>query len=59
VHKIHILKDFKGLICPGEILLVLGRLESGCSIFLKALAGETNGLEIDTESNICYQGMYI
>ncbi|KAK7214330.1 hypothetical protein V2G26_002333 [Clonostachys chloroleuca] len=39
------------------MLLVLGRPGSVCSTFLKALAGETNGLEIGTESNVCYQGI--
>ncbi|KAF2119900.1 pleiotropic drug resistance protein, ABC superfamily [Lophiotrema nucula] len=52
-----ILRDFSGSVCSGEMLLVLGRPGSGCSTFLKSLAGETSGLEIDDVSNINYDGM--
>jgi ABC-type multidrug transport system fused ATPase/permease subunit len=57
-HEVKLLQDFEGLIRPGEMLLVLGRPGSGCSTFLKTLSGETNGFEIASESDICYQGMY-
>ncbi|VUC23836.1 unnamed protein product [Clonostachys rosea] len=56
-HKVKILQEFEGLIRPGEMLLVLGRPGSGCSTFLKTLSGETNGFEVASESDICYQGL--
>jgi len=37
----YILKDFNGLVRPGEMMLVVGRPGSGCSTLLKALAGLT------------------
>lgn len=54
--RIDILRDFHGLVRSGEMLLVLGRPGSGCSTFLKTLAGETDGLHLDTESRFNYQG---
>lgn len=54
--KVQILQDFEGLIRPGEMLLVLGRPGSGCSTFLKAMAGETQGFEVSSETEIRYQG---
>lgn len=56
VQKIQILHDMEGLIRPGEMLLVLGRPRSGCSMFLKALTGEIRGFEISKEAEIKYQG---
>ncbi|ODO07726.1 hypothetical protein I350_03300 [Cryptococcus amylolentus CBS 6273] len=35
----YLLKDFSGLVKAGEMMLVVGRPGSGCSTFLKALAG--------------------
>lgn len=35
----YLLKDFSGVLKPGEMLLVVGRPGSGCSTFLKTLAG--------------------
>lgn len=55
--KVQILSRFEGLIRPGEMLLVLGRPGSGCSTFLKALAGETHGFQLGTESIVDYEGM--
>ncbi|WRT63331.1 uncharacterized protein IL334_000236 [Kwoniella shivajii] len=39
----YLLKDFSGLVKPGEMMLVVGRPGSGCTTFLKALAGLHNG----------------
>ncbi|OCF60041.1 ABC transporter [Kwoniella mangroviensis CBS 10435] len=39
----YLLKDFNGLVKPGEMMLVVGRPGSGCTTFLKALAGLHNG----------------
>lgn len=54
--KIPILRECEGIIQPGEMLLVLGRAGSGCSTFLKSLAGNIDGLRISNESQIKYQG---
>jgi ABC-type multidrug transport system ATPase subunit len=56
-HRIQILKDFDGLVKPGEMLLVLGRPGSGCSTLLKAMSGDTHGLIVDSDSKINYQGI--
>lgn len=55
--KIQILRDFDGLVRSGEMLVVLGRPGSGCSTFLKTLAGEMNGIYMDKESELNYQGI--
>jgi ABC-type multidrug transport system ATPase subunit len=38
----YLLKDFSGLLRPGEMMLVVGRPGSGCTTFLKSLAGLTS-----------------
>lgn len=38
----YLLKDFSGVLKPGEMMLVVGRPGSGCTTFLKALAGLTD-----------------
>ncbi|KAL8695772.1 MAG: hypothetical protein Q9224_003171 [Gallowayella concinna] len=55
--KIHILRDFEGLVKSGEMLVVLGRPGSGCSTLLKTMTGETSGFFIDEGSDINYQGI--
>ncbi|KAL2820669.1 ABC-2 type transporter-domain-containing protein [Aspergillus granulosus] len=55
--KIQILRDFDGLVKSGEMLVVLGRPGSGCSTFLKTLAGEMNGIYMDPASELNYQGI--
>ncbi|KAF1950929.1 putative multidrug resistance ABC transporter [Byssothecium circinans] len=55
--KIDILKDVDGLVEAGEMLVVLGPPGSGCSTFLKTLAGETHGFFIDQASRLNYQGI--
>ena len=55
--KIHILRDFEGLVKSGEMLVVLGRPGSGCSTLLKTMTGETSGFFIDQGSEINYQGI--
>ena len=52
-----ILKSFDGITKSGELLLVLGRPGSGCSTFLKTIAGELHGLMIDKDSLIHYNGI--
>lgn len=55
--KIQILRNFDGLVKNGEMLVVLGRPGSGCSTFLKTLAGEMNGIHKGKESHMNYQGI--
>ncbi|KAL4917894.1 ABC-2 type transporter-domain-containing protein [Aspergillus aurantiobrunneus] len=55
--KIEILRNFDGLVKAGEMLVVLGRPGSGCSTFLKTIAGEMNGIYMDKESELNYQGI--
>lgn len=55
--KINILQNLDGVVEAGEMLVVLGPPGSGCSTFLKTIAGETHGFFIDENSTINYQGM--
>ena len=58
-HKIDILRSMDGLVESGEMLVVLGPPGSGCSTFLKTVAGETHGFFVDTGSEINYKGMLL
>ncbi|KAI5290263.1 GTPase-activating protein [Ascosphaera aggregata] len=53
----HILSDFNGTVKQGELLVVLGRPGSGCSTFLKSIAGQTDGLLLQPGSEIHYNGI--
>ncbi|EAW15031.1 putative ABC multidrug transporter [Aspergillus clavatus NRRL 1] len=55
--RINILRDIEGLVLPGELLCVLGPPGSGCSTFLRTIAGETHGLNIDSAAYINYHGI--
>ncbi|KAA8648327.1 hypothetical protein EYZ11_005730 [Aspergillus tanneri] len=55
--RIDILRNFEGFVRSGEMLVVLGRPGSGCSTFLKSIAGETHGLWLDQGTDIQYQGI--
>ncbi|KND90614.1 ABC transporter CDR4 [Tolypocladium ophioglossoides CBS 100239] len=55
--RIDILRQFDGFVHKGEMLVVLGPPGSGCSTFLKTIAGELNGLYVDDGSYFNYQGM--
>ncbi|OQD86054.1 hypothetical protein PENANT_c008G03778 [Penicillium antarcticum] len=55
--KVQILNNFNGLVRSGEMLVVLGRPGSGCSTFLKTIAGEMNGIYVNDESYVNYQGI--
>lgn len=41
--EINILEDFRGVVRPGEMVLVLGRPGSGCTTFLKLIANQRFG----------------
>lgn len=53
--KVQILYDFEGLIKAGEMCVVLGPPGSGCSTFLRTIAGETHGFDVTGDFN--YQGI--
>ena len=55
--RIDILRNFDGVVHAGEMLVVLGPPGSGCSTFLKSIAGETNGIHMDSNTYLNYQGM--
>ncbi|KAK1004547.1 hypothetical protein LTR54_007546 [Friedmanniomyces endolithicus] len=52
-----IIRNFNGLMKSGEMLIVLGRPGSGCSTFLKTIAGEMHGLTLDKDSVVHYNGI--
>ncbi|KAG5982033.1 ZEB2-regulated ABC transporter 1 [Claviceps digitariae] len=55
--RIDILRSFDGLVRKGEMLVVLGPPGSGCSTFLKTIAGEMNGIYAGDGSYFNYQGI--
>lgn len=54
--RVDILRNFEGVVQPGEMLVVLGPPGSGCSTFLKTIAGETHGFTLSDDTYINYQG---
>ncbi|KAF9767044.1 hypothetical protein IL306_000446 [Fusarium sp. DS 682] len=55
--RVDILRNFEGVVDEGELLLVLGPPGSGCSTFLKTIAGETAGLEVGPDSYMNFRGI--
>ncbi|KAM3455693.1 hypothetical protein NHJ6243_008442 [Beauveria neobassiana] len=55
--RIDILQNLDGVVEAGEMLVVLGPPGSGCSTFLKTIAGETHGFYVDKNSSVNYQGI--
>ncbi|KAK8098039.1 ABC transporter CDR4-like protein 3 [Apiospora kogelbergensis] len=55
--KIDILRNFDGVVRKGEMLVVLGPPGSGCSTFLKTIAGETDGIYVSEDAYFNYQGV--
>jgi ATP-binding cassette, subfamily G (WHITE), member 2, PDR len=51
-----ILRNFNGLLKPGEMVLVLGRPGAGCSTMLKTICGETHGLTLENKEAIRFNG---
>lgn len=52
----NLIKSTSGFVLPGEMTLVLGRPGSGCSTFLRTLAGMVRGLS-KVEGDILYNGI--
>lgn len=57
--RIDILRKFDGVVRKREMLVVLGPSGSGCSTFLKTVAGETSGIYVDDDAYFNYQGTYL
>lgn len=55
--RIDILRELDGVVNDGEMLVVLGPPGSGCSTFLKTIAGEMNGIYVEDNSYFNYQGV--
>ncbi|KAF4463341.1 ATPase [Fusarium albosuccineum] len=55
--RVDILQNLEGVLHSGELLAVLGPPGSGCSTFLKTIAGDTHGFHIDNGSEINYSGI--
>ena len=51
-----ILNGIDGVLESGEMLVVLGPPGSGCSTFLKTIAGEMNGIYLDDGAEMNYRG---
>lgn len=55
--RVDILRGLEGVVHSGEMLAVLGPPGSGCSTFLKTVAGDTHGFHVDEDTTIDYQGI--
>lgn len=51
--QVDILKDFRGVVKPGEMVLVLGKPGSGCTTFLKVISNQRYGYT-DIKGNVTY-----
>ncbi len=51
-----LLQGFNGCAKPGEMVLVIGRPNAGCSTFLKTIANKRSGF-IDTQGDVYYGGI--
>jgi Fe-S cluster assembly ATPase SufC len=55
--RLDILRQFNGIIHPGEMCVVLGPPGSGCSTFLKTISGDRNGIYVNRDSYFNYEGI--
>ncbi|CAI6094303.1 unnamed protein product [Clonostachys chloroleuca] len=55
--RIDILRGCDGVVKPGEMLVILGPPGAGCTTFLKAIAGEHNGIYLDSAAYLNYNGI--
>ncbi|KAI0831531.1 ABC-transporter extracellular N-terminal-domain-containing protein [Hypoxylon sp. FL0890] len=55
--RVDILHNLEGVVHSGEMLAVLGPPGSGCSTFLKTIAGDTHGFYVNANATINYQGI--
>ncbi|KAL1880537.1 hypothetical protein VTK73DRAFT_5550 [Phialemonium thermophilum] len=57
-NRVDILHGLEGVVHSGEMLCVLGPPGSGCSTFLKTIAGDTHGFHVAESSTLNYQGIH-
>ncbi|KAK1638063.1 ABC-transporter extracellular N-terminal-domain-containing protein, partial [Colletotrichum phormii] len=55
--QVRILHDLEGVVNDGEMLCVLGPPGSGCSTFLRTMAGDTQGTQVAEDSYLNYRGV--
>ncbi|AOA62509.1 Plasma membrane ATP-binding cassette (ABC) transporter [Komagataella phaffii CBS 7435] len=55
--KIDILSGIDGMICHGDLVVVLGRPGAGCTTLLKTIASQTYGFKVSDDSLITYDGL--
>lgn len=55
--RVDILHGLEGVVHSGEMLAVLGPPGSGCSTFLKTIAGDTHGFHVGDDATVNYQGI--
>ncbi|KAH6696966.1 ABC-2 type transporter-domain-containing protein [Plectosphaerella plurivora] len=55
--RVDILHSLEGVVYSGETLCVLGPPGSGCSTFLRTIAGETHGFHLEKSAQLNYQGI--
>ncbi|KAK1973256.1 P-loop containing nucleoside triphosphate hydrolase protein, partial [Colletotrichum cereale] len=55
--QVQILHDLEGIVNDGEMLCVLGPPGSGCSTFLRTIAGDTRGTQVAENAYLNYRGV--
>ncbi|KAK1994704.1 ABC-2 type transporter [Colletotrichum falcatum] len=55
--EVRILQDLEGVLKEGEMLCVLGPPGSGCSTFLRTIAGDTRGTQVADDAYLNYRGV--
>lgn len=55
--RVDILHNLEGVVHSGEMCAVLGPPGSGCSTFLRTVAGDTHGFHVDDGATLNYQGI--
>ena len=54
--QVNLVKSCEGLLLGGEMVFVVGKPDSGCGIYLRALALQSRDLLIDPRSELNYHG---
>ncbi|KAL0940175.1 ABC multidrug transporter [Colletotrichum truncatum] len=55
--QVRILQDLEGVLNDGEMLCVLGPPGSGCSTFLRTIAGDSQGTQMAEDAYLNYRGV--
>ncbi|KAE9566150.1 ZEB2-regulated ABC transporter 1 [Colletotrichum fructicola] len=55
--QVRILHNLEGVLNDGEMLCVLGPPGSGCSTFLRTIAGDTQGTQVAETAHLNYRGV--